>query len=297
MNIEKVVLLAGGDSRYLALAGMFAAEKEQYRVYAVGFDCPELFPPGVRVLGSISEMKRQPDFLILPMPVSLDGVSLNAPLSRGEGIAVSHLLDLCHKSALVLGGRMGAAEVLCGERALDSCDYLKREEFAVMNAIPTAEGALQFLMEQLPVTIFGTEILVTGFGRISKILVKELLALGAKVTVAARKHEDFVWAQIYGAKYTDIRTLGTELPQYDVVVNTVPAMIFGEKEIALTKPNCFFMDLASLPGGIDLAAVEKLGRRGMRALSLPGKVAPESAARFLKMTIDNCINEWEGGKF
>ena len=51
------------------------------------------------------------------------------------------------------------------------------------------------------------------------------------------------------------------------------------------------IDLASLPGGIDAAAAEKLGLRMIRALSLPGKVAPKSAGEIIKETVYNMMEE------
>lgn len=52
---------------------------------------------------------------------------------------------------------------------------------AVLNAIPTAEGAIQIAMEEMPVTIHGSKALVLGFGRVGKTLAKMLDGIGAKL--------------------------------------------------------------------------------------------------------------------
>lgn len=36
------------------------------------------------------------------------------------------------------------------------------------NAVPTAEGAVQLAMEQMPVTIHGARVLITGFGGLGR---------------------------------------------------------------------------------------------------------------------------------
>ena len=63
----------------------------------------------------------------------------------------------------------------------------------VLNAIPTAEGAIQIAMEEMPVTIHGSKAFVLGFGRVGETLAKMLNGIGAKTYVAARKHSDFAW--------------------------------------------------------------------------------------------------------
>lgn len=51
----------------------------------------------------------------------------------------------------------------------------------IMNAVPTAEGAIQIAMEQTDVTLHGLPVLVIGHGRIGSLLARRLAALGAKV--------------------------------------------------------------------------------------------------------------------
>lgn len=47
-------------------------------------------------------------------------------------------------------------------------DILKQEDLTVLNAIPTAEGAIQIAMEKSLKTIHGSNCLIMGFGRIRK---------------------------------------------------------------------------------------------------------------------------------
>jgi len=55
--------------------------------------------------------------------------------------------------------------------------------------------------------------------------------------------------------------------------------------------DCLLIDLASKPGGIDFEKAKEMGLKTIWALSLPGKVAPVTAAKFIKDTISNIIDE------
>ncbi len=49
------------------------------------------------------------------------------------------------------------------------------------------------------------------------------------------------------------------LPGFDVVVNTIPAPVLGERELAAMPGGSLVVDLASLPGGTDFEAARELG--------------------------------------
>lgn len=51
------------------------------------------------------------------------------------------------------------------------------------------------------------------------------------------------------------------------------------------------IDLASRPGGVDFAAAAELGVRCVWALSLPGKVAPVTAGRYIMDTVYHIMEE------
>ena len=75
------------------------------------------------------------------------------------------------------------------------------------------------------------------------------------------------------------------------MINTVPARVLGEAELAELRPDCLVIDLASKPGGVDLDAAARLGKKVVWALSLPGKVAPVTAGRAIRTAIYNILSE------
>ena len=57
--------------------------------------------------------------------------------------------------------------------------------------------------------------------------------------------QDLAWAEAYGygAERTD--QLEGWLCNYDLIVNTVPALVLGEAELEDLSPDCLVIDLAS----------------------------------------------------
>ena len=180
---------------------------------------------------------------------------------------------------------------LAKERGLTLHDYFAREELAVANAVPTAEGALQIAMEELPITLHGARTLVVGYGRVGRLLAQRLSALGARVSVASRRFDHLAWAEAFGYGVERTGQLEGWLCGYDLVINTAPARVLGRPELEDLKEGALVIDLASRPGGVDMEAAAALGVKVVWALSLPGKVAPITAGKCIKDTIYNILHE------
>lgn len=159
------------------------------------------------------------------------------------------------------------------------------------NAPPTAEGAIQIAMEELPITLHDARVLVVGFGRLGRALAPRLRSLGARVWVSARRYEQRAAAESMGLGSEGVDRLPDWLCSYDLVFNTVPAPVLGVEELAALKEGALVIDLASRPGGVDMEAAAALGVRVIWALSLPGKVAPVTSGRYIKDTVYHIMEE------
>lgn len=228
--------------------------------------------------------------MILPLPATIKNNYLNAPYSKEKIKIDDTFAQKIHGKKVFCG--IAKKLILTSEiwKDIDLRDYSKREEFAVNNAVPTAEGALEIALHEFNGTINGSKCLIAGFGRIGKVLSKMLNAIGAKVTVSARKPEDLAWINLLG--YEAILT--SELAardNFDIIFNTIPELIFDAQALAKTAQQSIIIDLASLPGGVDFEAAERLKIKAIRALALPGKVAPKASGEIIKNTIYNMIEE------
>lgn len=274
--------------RQLRLAQLLSQDGHTVHVYALDAG-GELLSGLIQEdhLGSIARA----DCVVLPLTVSLGGGLLNAPLSVAEH-PLAPILDRLSPRQFLCGGRVDPdTRALAQARGLTIHDYFAREELAVANAVPTAEGAVQLAMEQMPVTIHGARVLITGFGRVGQAAARRFAALGARVSVAARRYEQLALAESEGYGAEQIGGLDGWLCGYDLVVNTVPAPVLGETELKDLRPDCLIIDLASKPGGVDRKAADRLGRQVIWALSLPGKVAPVTAGGAIRSTIYNMLHE------
>lgn len=289
MHTVETFAILGGDLRAAYLAGLLA--QEGYKVITAGLDGTDL-PPCVTGCTNLPQAVSLADVVVLPVPVTTDGTTLNAPFSRVR-IPLEQVLGSVSPEQLLLAG--GLDDALCAPlraRGVYVGDYLKREELALLNSVPTAEGAVQLAMEELPVTIHGSRCLVTGYGRVGTALTRLLHAMGAQVTVAARRCADRARATMDGAQTLDTASLA-DAGEFDVIFNTVPALLFTAEVLKSLSRTTLLIDLASRPGGVDFAAAAALQMKTVWALSLPGRVAPKSAAEILRRTITNMLQEVE----
>ena len=146
-------------------------------------------------------------------------------------------------------------------------------------------------MKETPFTLHGSKCLVTGYGRIGKILSKMLCGIGARVSVEARKYADLALIEGHDFNAVSLDELPHHIGEFDIIFNTVPHLIFDRDILEKVKKDALIIDLASRPGGVNFKAAAELGIQVIWALSLPGKVAPVSAGAIIKDTIINVINE------
>ncbi len=144
----------------------------------------------------------------------------------------------------------------------------------------TAEGAIALLRPETGLS--GAHILLLGYGRIARLLARELQKAGALVTAAARSGEQRAWAEAEGIEALPLDALSGALDRFDVIIGTIPAPVLTEPLLALVRKDALLLELASAPGGIDAAAAHERGLRYIRAPGLPAKYAPERAAVILR---------------
>lgn len=276
----KKISVIGGDLRQKTVYELL--EKEYPNTALYGFEgC-----------NSLPESKIG-DIIILPMPLTFDGENINAPFSS-EKISIDTVINALNPHCIVFGGKIPNFVInKLDEKSIAYFDYLKREELAIKNAVPTAEGAIELAISETPYTLHSSKCLVLGFGRVAKALAIRLIGLGAKTTVCARKCSDLAIAEGMGAGALYLKDLYDNIGAYDIIFNTIPAQILDKSILKEVHKDSLVIDLASKPGGVDFDAAKDRNLKIIWALSLPGKVAPYTSGKIIKDTIINILNELE----
>ena len=298
-NIKFAVL--GGDLRQLAVSRRLASLGHETAVWGLGVGADEI-GDAVRC-DTWEDAVKNSKVWILPLPASADGVYVNCPMCNSEEqrkLRMSAILDIANDQTLIMGGRFTPLfKSRADEKNIKVIDYFNSEELHIKNAIPTAEGAIAIAMNELPITLHEARVAVVGYGRVGRTLSDMLVAMGADVTVAARKSTDLAWADTRKCSQLRIQvkngqsSLAELGKNYDVIFNTVPCWVFDEKVLKNFNKNTLIIDLASAPGGVDTKTASALGLKVIWALSLPGKCSPFTAGNIICESILETLNRLE----
>lgn len=269
------IIVLGGDVREIIIAHEFA--KCGAHVYLDGFDLYQ---------GTICQqinrgLPKAVDVVILPLPGILPNHSIYAPFSADkiDLFAIEHLL---HTKIQLLCGKMPKlTQQYLHELGVKVLLTAGLAEVALYNAIPTAEGAVEAAIHASSTTIFGSSILITGFGACARYLARILAALGAKITIVARKRAALMEAATFGYTAINFSQLAASALDFDYIFNTVPSLVLTAPVLAQLHKDVIIIDLASAPGGTDFNTAKQLGINAMLLSGLPGKVAPVTAGKML----------------
>lgn len=281
------IAVLGGDDRELILVGELV--KMGATVAAVGFP-KEKVCPGAFVVNSVEEACKDAEVVILPLPGTNPEGVIRAVYAEEKLCLTENAVKTVAEGALVI---IGTARPFLHEW---SCSYgfslreiAEQDDIAILNSIPTAEGALQIAMEETKICIHGSKSCLVGFGRIAVTLARMLKALGSEVTVAARNAGQRARAFEMGCERAAIEELPHLVKHSDIIFNTVPDMILNRSVLQHANPDALIIDLATQPGGTDFEAANDFGIKAILAPGLPGKVAPIFAGKILAEVIPGLI--------
>ena len=155
------------------------------------------------------------------------------------------------------------------------------DEIAILNSVPSAEGAVLLALERTTVTIHSSRSRVVGFGRTGQTLATTLAGMGARVCVVARRPEARARALACGLEAAGFCDLAEAAKDARFIFNTVPAPVLDAGVLSRVHRRVVIIDLSSGEGGTDFEAARVLGLTAVLAPGLPGRVAPETAASCL----------------
>ncbi|ACA59456.1 dipicolinate synthase subunit DpsA [Candidatus Desulforudis audaxviator] len=281
------ISVLGGDGRGVYIVQEFAAMGA--RVKALGIPVLENAPE-VLVCNDPAQALADIDVLVVPLP-GLDRDGRLHTVTGESPVITREMLETVGTDVPIF--TVVAKEYLtrlAAELGLQIIELAEFQEFAILNSIPSAEGAVQLAMEKMPATIHGSQVVVLGFGNLGMTLARMLDALGAKTTVMARNPAALARAYEMGFGTVLPERLADQLALADLIFNTVPAPILDKKILKSVNPEACIIDLASAPGGTDFTVARALGLNASLAPNLPGKVAPKSAGRIIARTIQRLLH-------
>lgn len=283
--MEKKIAILGGDLRIALLAELLANENWQVQTY--GLEQYEAKEPMEKV-AELAEFCQRTNLIFSAMPFSKDGRKVGAPFAEKE-ILIEDVFANMKMGTFIAGGIKPEWKEKYTSK-IQFVDLLEDGTLTIQNAVTTAEGAIQKIMEKTTTTLYGSKILILGFGRIGKLLANRLEKFGGEIWCEARKPEDLAWIEAYGYHPVPLEQLKTmDLSPFSIIANTIPYIVLTQKEIQTLNPDCYVIDLASSPGGVDRQEIEKRGIAFDWALALPGKVAPLTSAKFLKQALERFL--------
>ena len=130
-KLYDVFLIVGGDLRQTYLAEILA---KKGKVYTLGLD-KNVIGKNTIPLKSIDDIEELVDYLILPLPVTNDGVNVNMPLCDDK-VSLYSLIPLLKHNSVIFGGKVGKEASIFTYKGFEVIDYLEREELTVLNAVP-----------------------------------------------------------------------------------------------------------------------------------------------------------------
>ncbi|MCL5780432.1 MAG: dipicolinate synthase subunit DpsA [Firmicutes bacterium] len=286
LNGVKVAVL-GGDAREIVLVSTLSRLGAHVRV--VGLPVKQ-DPPHVILYQSLEEALADVQAVILPVPGILEDGNLYSvykekPLTLSEAL----LVKLPPQAPIFVGFARPKLKEIVQRSNVKLITVLDLDEVAILNSIPSAEGAIQMAMENTAITIHNSKSFVLGFGRTGASIARLLHGMGARVTAVTRSPADRARVYEMGMEPLSFEELPDAISRAEIIFNTVPAVVLNNSVLSKAREDAVIIDVASPPGGTDFEAAARFGIKALLAPGLPGKVAPKTAGQILSKVIPSLL--------
>ena len=272
-----VIAIVGGDRREQEIARCAAATGAEVR--GIGFPWPEAGLPGVHHAANAAEALRGAAVALFPIPgIAPDG-ALFAPQSPARIIPDRAMLDGMRKPGhIILGWGDPNLKANCAALGITLHEYEWDQDLMLLRGPAIVEGILKVVIDNTDITIHRSRVLLVGQGTIGFLTTRTMVALGARVHVAARNPVQRAAAYAAGAEPHELTDLAAILPATDLLISSVPNQIVGQALLEQLPPHALLVDVAAPPGGIDRDAAAALGLKFVWARGL-GSRAPVTVGR------------------
>lgn len=287
---NQLIAVIGGDGRYLELIRQLQA-LQHTTIILVGFDKIEQGFTGLKQVDFQDLEVEKLDVVILPITGTNNEGKVEIVFSDQSIQLTKEWFQKLNKSSLVFTGITNDyLTAATNEAGVSLIPLLNRDDVAIYNSIPTAEGTIMLVMENTDYTLHSSQVIVVGFGRVGHTVANKFSALGAKVSVSARSIRDLARITEMGLTAIPLEKLPEYTNTCDILINTIPAQVIHKETIQQLPRHGMIIDLASVPGGTDFEYAEQRGIKAILAKSLPGVVAPKTAGKILADVIKQFLH-------
>lgn len=273
------IYIIGGDDRDLYLSHHL--KEKGYKVTLWGFDKIGYEAFNLESMKNSLDQEVAP-FIIFPMSGTKQWGEVRDKYSTKPVVVSEDFFRILPTNTTILiGFARDWFKRLCIKYNIKLHEVAEDDEIAILNSIPSAEGAIQMAMENSQVTIHNSTSLVIGLGRCGMTLARLLKGLDSKVYVYARNKVSLARAFEMGFIPVDESNFDLTLTKMDFIFNTAPTLILPKERLDFCL-NCeVIVDIASAPGGVDFEYAKERNIKALLAPGLPGIVAPKTAAKIL----------------
>ncbi|GAK02006.1 dipicolinate synthase subunit A [Geomicrobium sp. JCM 19037] len=274
------IAVLGGDLRTISLMNTLSSYAS--RMYTVGFNQKEV---GVKACERTLENLPYERLNAIILPVQGVGTDGTVPTLHGDPLKLerSHIKRTGEQCLFITGVLTPFLKAHVPRKVIS---WMSREDVAIANSIPTAEGCLRLAIENTAHTIHGATVFVLGYGRCGKTIADLFSGSGANIIVYTNEDEEGARAKQRGFVWRSFLNITDDAYEADVCINTVPSRVLTPEVFQKMKSTCFVLDISSAPGAFDPDVAKAFPQTILNVPGIPGKVAPKSAGEILgKATI------------
>lgn len=294
--MNQLIAVIGGDARYLELIRQLQT-LPQTTIVLIGFDKLEQGFTGLKQVDFEELSVDELDVVILPITgTDLQG-NIEVVFSDQQIRLTEEWFEKLPEKAMIFTGITNEYIKNATKNTKTTLiPLLERDDVAIYNSIPTAEGTIMMAMEQTDYTLHSSHVHVAGFGRVGITVANKFAALGAHVSVSAKSIKDLARITESGLNAIPLDKIHEHVSHCDILINTIPAPVIQKETIAQLPAHSLIIDLASKPGGTDFQFADKRGIKNILAKSLPGTVAPKTAGKILADVIKQFLIHKNNGR-
>ncbi len=285
--LDKKLALLGGDDREIELISI---------LLDLGASLTVVGQPGMinhnrlNLVNSLEEIDHNLEAVIAPMTGTDNNYKIKKGFTQKDLILTEEFFaQLNPGTKFFIGFAKPAIKEWCKEYEIDLIELARLDEVAILNAVPTAEGAVEIAIRESSYTLHNNNSFVLGLGRVGLTLARMLAGLGSNTYGVARKPKDLARASEMGLIPVSFSNLKERISDAKFIFNTAPAPVLNKEILEQVSKDVVIIDLASAPGGTDFKMAKELDIKAQLALGVPGKVASKSAGQILGNIIPRII--------